>query len=517
MTMRPSARPPVPRAPAAEHDVPRPATGAALVTSPSARAALAPDLRWLAGAVVALLAIVTGVAVAAGPAGVAAACAAIAAGALVLAGRRIPSVFHFVLAGLLLGYLILGRGFAYLGAGGLFVGELGVALAVIATAVSLGRWRIGTVEAVLLAFLAWGAIRTIPYLGAYGVTALRDAVSWGYALIAVGVATTLTAPTMRVAVRLYGRLALPAVLWFPVAAVLAAVLADQIPAVPGSPVPVIYFKSGDAGVHLAAIAAFVLVGLYRRSAVVEAVLWTSWGVSAVLVAALSRGGMVAASTAVFALLFVRRLGRWLLPAAVATVLFIGSWLVDPTVDLGLQRQISFQQLIDNATSIFVDRPNTSEQGTKEWRLAWWEKIVDYTVDGPYFWTGKGFGINLADDDGFQVLAGQALRSPHSAHFEILARTGVPGIVLWVLLQAAWAAAMFVAALRARRTGRAWWLAVVAWLFIYWLAAIVNMSVDVYLSGPQGGIWFWAVFGAGLAVARMIKDGEPDAVEPQADD
>ena len=27
---------------------------------------------------------------------------------------------------------------------------------------------------------------------------------------------------------------------------------------------------------------------------------------------------------------------------------------------------------------------------------------DYTVFGDYFWTGKGFGINLADDDGFQT-------------------------------------------------------------------------------------------------------------------
>jgi len=67
----------------------------------------------------------------------------------------------------------------------------------------------------------------------------------------------------------------------------------------------------------------------------------------------------------------------------------------------------------------------------------------------------------------------------------------------------------MAAARARRTGRTWWLAVTAWLFVYWLAALVNMSVDVYLGGPQGGIWFWAVFGAGLAVARLIREGEAD--------
>jgi len=25
----------------------------------------------------------------------------------------------------------------------------------------------------------------------------------------------------------------------------------------------------------------------------------------------------------------------------------------------------------------------------------------YTIHGRYFWTGKGFGVNLADDDGFR--------------------------------------------------------------------------------------------------------------------
>ena len=33
-------------------------------------------------------------------------------------------------------------------------------------------------------------------------------------------------------------------------------------------------------------------------------------------------------------------------------------------------------------------------------------IIDYTVFGDYFWTGKGFGISLADDDGFQGTAWQ---------------------------------------------------------------------------------------------------------------
>lgn len=457
------------------------------------------------------LALGVGVAVVAGPLTMAAVAALLAGAALVLAGRRIPAVFQVTLAGLLVGYLFFGKGFAYIGvgAGGAYVGEVGVALAVAATIVSIGRWRVGAVEVLLLAFIAWGAVRTVPYVGQYGPLALRDAVTWVYALVAIGVSATFTAPALRAAVGLYRRIVPLAVAWFPIAAVLTIVFGDQIPAVPGSPVPFVYFKGGDTGVHLAGIAAFTLVGLYGGGPVREALLWAGWAASGAIVAALNRGGMIAATTSALALLFVRRLSHWLVLVAVAVVLLTGAFLADPRIDLGRQRSVSFQQLVENVTSIFVDRPDTNTQATKEWRIQWWNTIIGYTIDGPYFWTGKGYGINLADSDGFQVLADRSLRAPHSAHFEILARSGVPGLALWILLQAAWAAAMLRAAIRARAGGRTWWLAVIAWLFVYWLAAIVNMSVDVYLGGPQGGIWFWAVFGAGLAVARMVRSGEPD--------
>jgi hypothetical protein len=44
-----------------------------------------------------------------------------------------------------------------------------------------------------------------------------------------------------------------------------------------------------------------------------------------------------------------------------------------------------------------------------------------------------------------------------------------------------------------------------WVFVYWLAALVNGSFDVYLGGPQGGIWFWSMIGLGLALTRMVNE------------
>jgi hypothetical protein len=38
-----------------------------------------------------------------------------------------------------------------------------------------------------------------------------------------------------------------------------------------------------------------------------------------------------------------------------------------------------------------------------------------------------------------------------------------------------------------------------WVMGYFTAFLVNMSVDVYLEGPQGGIWFWALVGFAIAL------------------
>jgi hypothetical protein len=33
---------------------------------------------------------------------------------------------------------------------------------------------------------------------------------------------------------------------------------------------------------------------------------------------------------------------------------------------------------------------------------------------------------------------------------------------------------------------------------------VNMNFDVYLEGPMGGIWFWTVWGYGVAVMWLYR-------------
>jgi hypothetical protein len=82
---------------------------------------------------------------------------------------------------------------------------------------------------------------------------------------------------------------------------------------------------------------------------------------------------------------------------------------------------------------------------------------------------------------------------------ILARAGVPGIALWFALQMVFGVRLMLNFLMDKRSGRMWLASVELWVLSYWLAFLINGSFDVFLEGPQGGIWFWSLFGFGLAL------------------
>jgi O-antigen ligase len=161
---------------------------------------------------------------------------------------------------------------------------------------------------------------------------------------------------------------------------------------------------------------------------------------------------------------------------------------------------------------------TSDAGdlhdTKRWRLEWWGVIMDYTVFGEHFWMGKGFGINLADDDGFQCNEDGSVRSPHNAHMTFLARTGVPGLLIWGLVLLSWAAGITRAYIQSRAARDLRWSGLFLILGTYWLACLINASFDVFLEGPMGGIWFWTIYGVGLAAMRIYREWPGVLAPPQ---
>jgi hypothetical protein len=433
--------------------------------------------------------------------------------------HRLPAIFLTLLSLVLVAYALFSRGAAYAGHYPVFVGELILGLGLLTCLLSPGLPVMRSPLAwLLVVFMAWGAARTLPYVHEYGSAAVRDAAAWGYAVFALLVGSCLgrTGLLWRVPGRytLFARI-LPFGILFAWAVTRYA--AKRIPAWPDSGVPVVVFKPGDAAVHLAGALAFVLLGLYPpggrgfRESWTRWFWWAGWVAAAAIVAAASRSALLSIVTAGSAVLLVRpRVSLWkpvLATMIIATVLVVG----DVSIQVRRGRALSGAQLGQNVASI-RDNQNAAGNlaGTVLWRLSWWHDIIGYTVWGPYFWGGKGYGINLADDDGYQLSylpsqEARSLRSPHNGHMMFLARGGVPGLTLWALLQLSFGLALARGYLRQRRIDRGWWPRVYLWTLAYWAAFMVNASFDVFLEGPQGGIWFWCVFGFGLAVMEAGKD------------
>jgi hypothetical protein len=162
------------------------------------------------------------------------------------------------------------------------------------------------------------------------------------------------------------------------------------------------------------------------------------------------------------------------------------------------------QLVDNVASIF-GRGGDQTEGTKEWREKWWNIIVDNTVRGRYFWTGRGFGVNLGFEDGFGNPHNERpLRSPHNGHITILARAGIPGVALWGVFLAAWFGALLHTMLLARRRGQAEWAGLLLFIACYAASCVINATFDVALEAPMQGIWFWCLIGSGIGATMIYR-------------
>jgi len=437
-------------------------------------------------------------------------------------------VFLAALAVLLLGYMFMGRGFAHVGRSPVFVGEVVLALGLLGTSFALIRLRLrpagSPVLYLLLGFMALGLARTVPYIGQYGMDALRDGVLWGYGLFAVIVYLVVDRATLLRGIRGYGRVVPVFALWLPLCLNVAGGLSGTVdPATPGSSVPLVVFKNGDMAVHVAGSLAYLVLvapaaaGLWLVAARTIVALPLAW--TAYLTATISRGALLTSLAGIALIALLRPRTRNWMPVLLGTlvlVILLAPGAIrdlqgcnvsgDPSKQQASDREVSACQLIQNSGSIIGGSEAEGLQGTKSFRMRWWTAIFDYTVRGPWFWTGKGFGVNLADDDGFQVNPDHSLRAPHNSHMTALARMGVPGFVLWALLQGVFAIALLRAFLTNRRAGERDLAAAAGWLLVYWLAMMVNTSFDPYLEGPQGGIWLWVVFGLGMVVMRETPRG-----------
>jgi len=445
-----------------------------------------------------------------------AAVAFLAIGFYAFLGTRLRGLFLGFLVIVLAGYAFGGRGFAYMGAAPLYIGEVTLAIGVGAVFANGFHNRFGGLHYLLLAFIGWGLLTTVPYISPVGVDALRDAAFWGYSVFALAMWALVTRREQFVTLIRAYRFIVPVFLFLlPVIWLAHTNIQGTLPRFPNAPVPFPFFKAGDVGVHLAGVAAFILLGLYRGERgsrrVPELFLWLAWGLGLMIVVLTNRGGFLSAAVGIAALVVLRPSFKMVPIFAAGAVLVVLAAVVNPSITIN-GNEFSADRVTGRASSI-VDREG-ERQGTIEWRMDWWGTIIGYTFQGEYFWTGKGFGADLAAEDGF---LGQSvgLRSPHNATMTALARMGVPGLMIWLAFHVGFGLSMLKAYLSAQRRGDLFWSSIIAWLLIYWGAGIINGSFDVYWEGPQGAIWMWTVIGLGLA-AMEIQRREQLAPPPSSE-
>jgi hypothetical protein len=420
--------------------------------------------------------------------------------------------YLMLLAAVLAGYAFMGKGFAYLGIPPLFMGEIAFLtgiiiflqtrcfIAVLATVPSL----------LLAATMLWVLCRTLPFLGVYGFDALRDSVVIMYGGFAFIVMAVLLEDGRRIntVVRYYGAFVSIYVPVIPFLFGFLHYMRDSIALLPGSNVPIFLIGPSEVTVHLAGAAVFALVG-FRKVTPLWIILLFS---GVVLPSALSRGGMLSFVIPVaFAALVLGKIREMATTVLVGVVIFSAAYAIETTFTVHseasntLERSLSTQQIIDNIASI-GGRAGEQTEGTKQWRLQWWDMIVKETIYGPYFWTGRGFGMNMAVEDGIvrNMRAERPLRSPHNVQMTILARAGIPGVVLWGALMVAWFAMLMRQMWIARRRAETGWAGLFLFTACYGMSIFINGTFDVTLEGPMQGVWFWCSFGFGIGSVMVYR-------------
>ena len=423
--------------------------------------------------------------------------------------------------------MFLDKGFAYIGYAPIFVSELVLGagfLVLLSGGVGSAILR-SPITWALLAYASWGAATALPSIASHGMDAMRDSVIWAYsafALIVSGV--LLRTNSIERPIDWYGRWMPWFLLWVPIGLLIYNFYGQEIPFVPGNKEErLLTLKSGDLAVHLAGAIPFLALGLNRlfpetqtrHTNIKESICWVAICVGSGLVVSSGRSALLTLFTVVILTVVLRP------TSAIKKLIFpiILILTVLTVIDFRMERDrpgrdYSLEQITSNLQSMVFPASTPGLTRTARWRLDWWEMIIDYTVFGDYFWTGKGYGVNLAVSDGFLTGRTSPNRNPHNGHITILARSGVPGLILWCILQATILIVLlrhYSAAKRARMLVLA---NVNLWLILYWLAFIVNMSFDVYLEGPQGGIWFWCLVGYAIAltVYQDALEARPNAPE-----
>jgi hypothetical protein len=490
-------------------DLPRAAKAAGLVAAPAAAAALSAYQPTAGLALVGL---------------------ALAVPAAWILHRRVGSSFALVVLVGIGGLITLTRGFAgiYLPAGGapLYAGELLLMLLLVPAVRRLRGRSYGLPALLLVVWVAFNAALTVPRIGEFGLTAIRDAATWYYALFAIIGAAAWPEITKTTVRRWFALTALISFVVLP-----ASLLAQNgsIPNVslPLSDAPLLTDKFDTNAMYLLAAAALFITGDGRAE-----VAWPRWATLWLLVIALAEIVVVQHRSAmvgligVLALLVAFRMWRPVLRivggglALVAVLWVLGIEIDTPrgavSAQTVLERQASTLGFISGDEAA---RDQDGPGGTVRWRTVWWRALVDQALAAPTLLVvGRGYGPDLRDavvglqvgdlnwDQGTEKA--RPVRSPHSIAMTLFARSGLLGLTIWTLLLGASVGRMVRATAAARRAGRHDDEMFGIWLVATLVAILLVAMLGVVLESPFGGAPFFFLLGIGVAWASDLLGAPP---------
>ncbi|WP_103126239.1 O-antigen ligase family protein [Nostoc cycadae] len=405
----------------------------------------------------------------------------------------------------LLGYALCGRGFSYFGVGPFYIGEITLVFGLFTLSINKSIPKILKLPHTwfLIIFMVWCCINTIPYFPIYGLDCIRDAALWYYISFALIVATLLLGKPQRFLfmVAQYERFCRIFIILLPFLWLMARTL--PLPSLPGAGAKIISPKTADAMTHLSGITAFFVGSslLDFQPLLFTLMFFINLGVVALNA---NRSGTLAFLNAFFLVGLAKYKSSkiWRIVTIIILIVLLAV-IIKPEI---------FQPFISKIFSIFIN--NNERQGSKEYRLEWWTYLIKSTISD-YFWTGRGFGFNLGAGTGFDPVGGGVVRSPHNGHITVLSRTGIPGFVLWLLIQLSWAGSILAKYLQCRRKGETKWAGIFLTLLAYWVASMTVTSFEVIIEGPTGGIWLWTMYGIGLAAMQIYKR-YPQILEAEID-
>ena len=447
--------------------------------------------------------------------------------------RRRPFRFFTPLLGVILcGYMFFGRPFSYLSIPGIpvYPGEIVLVVGLVEAVRVRSLLRPLLANSlplkILLGFMALYGLALARAMPTYGVVAFRDSAVGYYGTYAFLVAMAAMAdPDFTPRLLGWFRRIMPWYLvWAPIAVILSR--ADPIGAVPGSVTPWNAFSPGDYALFGAMMIAFLWLGLHWVGSRPPSRRLAGVCIPAALVALLAGGsqnrgnflGGVLLLAIALALMSPSWRARAVVPTVVSLAVVVGiAFLVDIRIPMASAgRELSVQQVATNLTSVvrengFSASDTGNLQGNVEWRRQFWSAVYKDALSPRYLLTGRGLGTVLSFEYGIQDPErnnGQPIRSAHNSHLTILARTGLPGIILWTLLWITWLLDVTRTARRHDRGGATAAQRLATWLLGSVVAFLFAAYFDPYLDSPTGAIWFYTMVGLGAAYASTAWRHRP---------